>query len=140
MLVEKDGEELPKLQFRFICEGVNESRTITYTGWLRESFTKDSKLGQILKGFNLVEFPETKAEVVEEFDFEDNFSKSEPSNNGISFADLITKLADLEGVILLAKLEKEKDIWHRPDPTTFELPRNKKGDYFRADVSAFKKN
>ena len=138
-IIEKDGEELPKLQFRFVCEGVGESRIITYTGWIKKDLGEISKLGQILKGFKLADFLTPKAEVVEEFDFENNF-KSKETKKTLNFPTLITDLQALEGVIVLAQLEKDKGIWHRPDPTTFEFPQNKKGDYFRADVSAFKKN
>lgn len=137
-IIEKDGEELPKLQFRFVCEGVGESRVITYTGWIKEALSEVSKLGQILKGFKLVSFHTPEAEIVDEFDFENNFKNSKQADNTIGFADLITELKKLEGVIVLAQLEKDKGIWHRPDPTTFDFPLNKKGEYYRADVSAFK--
>ncbi len=137
-IIEKDGQELPKLQFRFICEGANESRVITYTGWIKEALSEISKLGQILKGFKLVDFHTPEAEIVEEFDYENNFNNSKQAENTIGFADLITKLQELEGVIVLAQLEKDKGIWHRPDPTTFEFPVDKKGNFYRADVSSFK--
>jgi hypothetical protein len=134
-----DGEELPKLQFRFVCEGVHGARTITYTGWLKESLSEGSKLGQILKGFNLLEFETATAETVEEFDFEADFRQPD-SGKVFKFEDLLTKLANLEGTVLLAKLDCEKGIWHRPDPTTFEFPTNKKGEFYTVDVSSFKQN
>ena len=137
-IIEKDGEELPKLQFRFVCEGVGESRIITFTGWIKEALSEISKLGQILKGFKLVNFHTPEAEIVDEFDFENNFSNSKQTDNTINFTELMTKLQELEGVIVLAQLEKDKGIWLRPDPTTFEFPVNKKDEYFRADVSSFK--
>jgi hypothetical protein len=140
-IIEKDGVELPKLQFRFICEGVGESRIITYTGWIKEALSEISKLGQILKGFKLVDFHTPEAEIVDEFDFENNFINSKQTENTISFAELMTKLQELEGVIVLAQLEKDKGIWHRPDPTTFEFRVDKKGEYYRAkDISSFKKD
>lgn len=137
-VVDKEGEELALLQFRFVCEGVSGARTITYTGWLKESLSESSKLGQILKGFDLIKFETAKAETIEEFDFEADFKKPD-SGTVLNFNELLIKLANLEGTVLLAKLEKEKGIWHRLDPTTFEFPRNKKGEYFSTDVSSFKK-
>ena len=138
MLVEnKEGEALAKLQFCFVCEGASGARTITYTGWLKESLSEGSKLGQILKGFDLIKFETAKAETIEEFDFEADFKKPD-SGAVLKFDELLVKLANLEGTVLLAKLDCEKGIWHRPDPTTFEFPKNKKGEYFRTDVSSFK--
>jgi hypothetical protein len=138
MLVEnKEGEALAKLQFCFVCEGRSGARTITYTGWLKESLSEASKLGQILKGFDLIKFETAKAETIEEFDFEADFKKPD-SGAVLKFDELLVKLANLEGTVLLAKLDCEKGIWHRPDPTTFEFPKNKKGEYFRTDVSSFK--
>jgi hypothetical protein len=138
-VIEKDDQELPKLQFRFVCEGVGESRIITYTGWIKEALSEVSKLGQILKAFKVVEFHTPKNQIVEEFDFEKNFINSKEAENTIGFTELIAKLQELEGVIVLAQLQKDKGIWHRPDPTTFEFPVNKSGEYFRADISSFKK-
>jgi hypothetical protein len=133
----QDGEELAKLQFRFVCEGVTGARTITYTGWLKESLSEASKLGQILKGFELIKFDRIEPETIDEFDFEAEF-KSPEGGTLIKFDDLLINLANLEGTVLLAKLDCEKGIWHRPDPTTFEFPKNKKGEYFRTNVSNFK--
>jgi hypothetical protein len=139
LIKRKEGEELAKLQFRFVCEGVHGARTITYTGWLKESLSEGSKLGQILKGFELIKFETAKSETIDEFDFEADF-KTPDSGTRLKFDDLMVKITNLEGTVLLAKLNCEKDIWHRPDPTTFEFPKNEKDEYFRTDVSAFKIN
>jgi hypothetical protein len=133
------GNDLPKLQFRFICEGVNGSRTITYTGWLREALSELSKLGQILKGFKIVDFNTPKAVKVDEFNFEENFKPSENTSDKIQLQELLNKLSELEGTIILAKLTCEKGIWLRPDPISFDFPVNKTGDFYKADVSDFKK-
>jgi hypothetical protein len=138
-LVDKDGNELPKLQFRFVCEGVNNSRTITYTGWLKEALSESSKLGQILKGFKIIDFHTPEAVTVDEFDFENNFPNSDNSENKIEFQEILHQLKELEGVLILGKLICDKGIWHRPEPASFEFPLNKKGEYYRADISAFKK-
>jgi hypothetical protein len=139
-LIEKDGVELAKLQFRFVCDGVNGSRTITYTGWLREALSETSKLGQILKGFKIVDFITPKAARVDEFDFEENFKVSEESGNKIQFKEILAKLKKLEGTIVLAKLTREQDVWHRPDPSSFDFPVKKNGDFYQTDISTFKKN
>lgn len=139
-IIEKDGQDLPKLQFRFVCEGVGESRVITYTGWIKEDLSEFSKLGQILKGFKLVDFRTPEAEIVESHNFEKNFKNSKQTKNTISFVDLIAKLEQLEGVLFLAQLEKDKGIWHRPDPRTFDFPLDKNGEYYRSDISTFKIN
>jgi hypothetical protein len=137
-IVDKEGEELALLQFRFVCEGVKGARTITYTGWLKDSLSEGSKLGLILKSFGLIQFEAPKAVVVEEFDFEAGF-KSPESGGKLNFENLMDSLENLEGTVLLTELTCEKNIWHRPDPATFEFPKNKKGEFFKVDVSSFKK-
>jgi hypothetical protein len=139
-LIEKNDKEIAKLQFRFICEGVNGSRTITYTGWLKEALSEASKLGLILKGFKIVDFNTPKAVKVEEFNFEENFKPSEGTSNKIQFEELLNKLSELEGTIILAKLTNEKGVWLRPDPISFDFPVNKDGDFYKVDVSDFKNN
>lgn len=136
----KDGSELPRLQFRFMCQGVNESRLITYTGWIKEAFGEISKLGAILKGFKIITFPTPEATTVKEFDFENNFNSSKEPPITVKLDDLLAKLNELEGVIVLAKLKQEDNVWHRPDPKTFEFPLNKNGEYYRVDVKEFKKD
>lgn len=139
-LIEKDGEELAKLQFRFVCEGVNGSRVITYTGWLRQALSEGSSLGCIMKGFGVVDFHTPDAVVVDEFDFENNFKPSESSDNKVELKDLLAKLTELEGTIVLAELTKDKVVWLRPDPESFDFPTDKKGNFYKADISTFKKN
>jgi hypothetical protein len=138
-IVELEGEEVAKISFRFVCEGVGESRVISYTGWLKEALSEGSKLGQILKGFKIVDFETPEAVVVEEFDFETNFQNSKTKDSTVKFEELLTKLKELEGTILLAELEKDKGIWHRPEPATFEFPVNKKGEFYKCDVASYKK-
>lgn len=139
-LVEKDGEELPKLQFRFVCEGVNGSRIITYTGWLRQKLSEGSNLGRIIKGFGIDIFRTPDAVIVDEFNFEKDFQPSESSDNKLNFEDLLAKLTDLEGTIVLAELTKDKGVWLRPDPESFDFPTDKKGSFYKVDISTFKKN
>lgn len=138
-LIEKDGEELAKLQFRFVCEGQNGSRVITYTGWLRQALSEGSNLGRIMKGFKVIDFHTPEAVTVDEFDFENNFQAAEPTSNTLKFEDLLAKLSKLEGTIVLAELTKDKGVWLRPDPESFDFPLNKKGDFYRTDITAFKK-
>jgi hypothetical protein len=139
-LIEKDGEELAKLQFRFICEGVNGSRVITYTGWLRQALSEGSSLGRIMKGFGVVNFHTPDAVTVDEFDFDNNFKSAETSDNTLKFEELLAKLSDLEGTIVLAELTKDKGVWLRPDPESFDFPRDKKDNFYKTDISSFKKN
>jgi hypothetical protein len=139
-LIEKDGEELAKLQFRFVCEGVNGSRVITYTGWLRQALSEGSSLGRIMKGFGVVDFHTPDAVTVDEFDFENNFKPSEPCDNTLKFDDLLAKLSELEGTIVLASLTKDKGVWLRPNPESFDFPTDKKGNFYKVDISTFKKN
>ncbi len=138
-IIEIEGEELAKIQFRFVCEGAGESRVISYTGWLKEALSEGSKLGQILQGFKIVSFETPEAVVVDEFDFTKNFQNSTTKDNTLKFEELMRKLKELEGTIVLAELQKDKGIWHRPDPATFEFPLNKKGEFFKCDVSSYKK-
>ncbi|NER28648.1 MAG: hypothetical protein F6J89_13695 [Symploca sp. SIO1C4] len=136
-IVERGEDEFARLQFRFICDGVKGSQVISYTGWLNESFTRHSRLGTILEKLGVVDFPKSEKEVVQEFDFEEQFKEKETSS-AVTFEELMDKLQKLEGTLLLAELVCENDIWHRPDPKTFEFPKNKTGDFYKTDVSAYK--
>jgi hypothetical protein len=138
-LIEKDDDELGLLRFQFLCEGVNGSQVINYTGWLKDALSENSSLGRILKGFGIVEFSQPKSVVVEEFDFESNFQEKVKPKSVLNFNELMTKLTEIEGTLLLAELTVDKGIWHRPDPDTFEYPRDKQGKFYKSDVSSYKK-